>query len=199
MLYNSSSDFLDKMNRTIKNPPRYLEKEFHDFFRQNPTFIKGEDFSVSKTEMLYEKHFYKNGTRNYDEPDFVNKPYDYALRFPEIFEIKRQSQKLITKNNERFYSKTKKNFEQVTRYKAYFESDNPNNQEYIKKYLGKTYSSYEYTLLMGSMNEKEENQDLIEKLKSDLNFEDINLLTYEELLERHIRLCNRINEFDIFN
>lgn len=198
-LYNSSAEFLDKMNRTIKNPPKYLEKEIHDFFRSNPTFIKGEDFATSKAEMIYEKHFYKNGTRSYEEPDFVNKPYNYALRFPEIFEIKRQSQKLFTRDNDRFLSKTKKSFEQVKRYKEYFESDNPLHQQYIKQHLGQIYSSYEYTLLMGSKNEKEDYEDLIEKLKQDFDFQDINLVTYEELLEKHIRLCDRLNEFDIFN
>jgi hypothetical protein len=51
---------------------------------------------------------------------------------------------------------------------------------------------------MGSRDEKLEHQDLIEKLKCDFDFTDIKLLTYEELLERHIRLCDRLYEFDIF-
>jgi hypothetical protein len=198
ILYDSSSEFLDKMNRTIKNPPKYLEKEFHDFFIKNPIFIKGEDFLSMPKEMIYEKHFYKNGTKSYDEPDFVNKPYDYVLRYPEIFEIKRQSQRLFTKKSDRFLSRTKKSFEQVKRYKDYFESDDPEHKAYIKKHLGEIYSSYEYTLLMGSRDEKLEHQDLIEKLKCDFDFTDIKLLTYEELLERHIRLCDRLYEFDIF-
>ncbi len=198
-LYDSSAKFLDKMNHTLKNPPKYLEKVIHDFFRLNPKFIKGEDFSTSDFEMIYEKHFYKNGTRSYDEPDFVNKPYNYALRSPEIFEIKRQSQKLLTHKTDRFLSKTKKSFEQVMRYKKYFESENPLHQKYIKQHLGDIYSSYEYTLLMGSKNEKEENEYLIDKLQCDFDFQEINLINYEELLEQHIRLCDRLDEFDIFN
>lgn len=198
LLYDSSSKFLDKMNSTLKNPPKYLEKEIHDFFILNPTFIKGEDFSTLNSEMIYEKHFYKNGTRKYDEPDFVNKPYNYALRSPEIFEIKRQSQKILTVRNDRFLSKTKKNFEQVKRYKNYFDTENIIHQNYIKQHLGQIYDSYEYTLLMGSKNEKEDNESLIDKLKKDFDFQDINLITYEELLERHIRICDRLNEFDIF-
>lgn len=197
-LNDSNEAFLDKMNRTIRNPPRYLEKEFHEFFRANPTFIKGEDFIATQKEMLYEKHLYKSGTRKYDEPDFINKPYEYALRFPEVFEIKRQSQKILRYQNEMFISKAKKSFEQLKRYKAYMTSDNSLNQYYIKYYLGKLYSSYEYTLLMGSKSEKQEHEDLIERLKSDFDFDDINLLTYEELLERHIRLCNRLDEFNIY-
>ncbi len=198
-LNDSNEAFSDKMNRTIRNPPRYLEKEFHRFFIENPSFIKGEDFIATQKELLYEKHLYKNGTRKYDEPDFINKPYEYALRFPEVFEIKRQSQKLLSNHRERFISKTKKSFEQVKRYKTYMTSTNPQHQYYIQYYLGKLYPSYEYTLLMGSINEKQEHEDLIERLKRDFDFNDIQLLTYEELLERHIRLCNRLDEFDIFN
>lgn len=198
LLYDSSEMFLDKMNRTIKKPTKYLEKEFHDFFRSNPTFIKGEDHLTTQTEMLYEKHFYRNGTRSYNEPDFINKPYNYSLSIPEIFEIKRQSHKIISKRSDQFLSKAKKSFEQVMRYKEYFESENPLHQNYIKHHLGKLYSSYEYTLLMGSSEEKNQHEDLIERLKCDFDFEDINLLTYEELLQRHIRLCNRLKEFDIF-
>lgn len=197
-LHDSNEAFWDKMVKTLKNPPKYLEKEFHNFFRINPTFIKGEDFISTHQEMLYEKHLYKNGTRSYDEPDFINKPYDYALRYPEIFEIKRHTQKILRYQHEKFISNVKKSFEQVKRYKAYMKSSNPQHHFYIEKYLGKLHTSYEYTLLMGSMNEKQEHADLIERLKSDFEFEDINLVTYEELLERHIRLCNRLDEFNIF-
>ncbi|MCG9880835.1 MAG: tRNA amino-acyl synthetase [Bacteroidia bacterium] len=197
-LNDSNQVFLDKMNRTIKNPPKYLEKEFHDFFIENPTFIKGEDFIATPNEMLYEKHFYKNGSRKYDEPDFVNKPHAYAIRSPEVFEIKRQSQRLVRHQDERFISKAKKSFEQIKRYKEFMTSDNPQNKYYIKLYLGKLYSSFEYTLLMGSISEKQEHADLIERLTSDFDFDEINLLTYEELLERHVRLCDRLDEFNIF-
>lgn len=64
--------------------------------------------------------------------------------------------------------------------------------------MGENYESYEYTLLMGSKNEKEEQESLIDKLKHDFDFQEINLITYEELLEQHIRLCDRLDEFDIF-
>ncbi|WP_417369247.1 Shedu anti-phage system protein SduA domain-containing protein [Flavobacterium beibuense] len=198
-LTDSNGLFLDKMNRTMKNPPRYLEKEFHDFFINHPTFIKGEDYKYNISDMLYEKHLYKNGTLKYDEPDFINKPYGYSLEYPEIFEIKRQSHRLITYKGDRFLARAKKSFEQVKRYKSYMTSDNPQNQYYIKKYLGQLYDSYNFTLLMGSLNEKREHEDLISRLKSDFDFDDINLMTYEELLDRHIRLCDRLQEFNIFD
>lgn len=197
-LNDSNDAFQEKMIKTLLHPPKYLEKEFHDFFIANPTFLKGEDFLATQNELLHEKRLYKNGTLRCDIPDFINKPHEYALRYPEIFEIKRQSQKLIHYQKDKFLQRTKRSFEQVKRYKAYMTSNNPLHQHYINLYLGKLYSSYEYTLLIGSSTEKQEHADLIDRLKSEFDFEDINLLSYEELLERHIRLCNRLEEFNIF-
>lgn len=195
---DSNQAFYEKMHRTLRYPPKYLEKEFHDFFIDNPTFLKGENYSWTGKDMLYERHFYKNGTRQYDEPDFINKPYAYSLSKPEIFEIKRQSQRLFRHRKDSFLSKAKKSFEQVKRYKAYMTSTDPRHQYYVRYHLGELYDDYNYTLLMGSVNEKKENEDLLRQLREDFDFEDINLITYEELLDRHIRLCNRLNQFNIF-
>lgn len=193
-LVRSNELFEKKMKETLKRPTKYLEKEFHDFLRDNPTFVKGENFN----KLLYEKHLYINNTRRYNEPDFINKPFDYAIRFPEIFEVKRQSQRIFWKNKDQLLSKAKKGFEQVIRYKNYMESRNDMNEYYIKKYLGKVYSQYEYTLLMGSYEEKRYSENLVEELKNDFNFTDVSLVTYEDLLNRHIRLCDRLNDFNIF-
>jgi hypothetical protein len=193
-LVDSNELFEKKMKETLRRPTKYLEKEFHDFLRDNPTFVKGENFN----KLLYEKHLYINSTRKYNEPDFINKPFDYAIRFPEIFEVKRQSQRLFWKNKDQLLSKAKKGFEQVIRYKNYMESKNEANEYYIKKYLGQVYNEYEYTLLMGSSEEKRFNENLIEELKKDFNFNEVSLVTYEDLLNKHIRLCNRLNDFNIF-
>jgi hypothetical protein len=193
-LVDSNERFEKKMKQTLIKPTKYLEKEFHDFLRDNPTFVKGENFN----KLLYEKHLYINNTRRYNEPDFINKPFDYAIRYPEIFEVKRQSQRLFWKNKDKLLSKAKKGFEQVVRYKKYMESKNEANEYFIKKYLDKVYNQYEYTLLMGSSEEKRYNENLIEELKTDFNFTEVNLVTYEDLLHKHIRLCERLNEFNIF-
>lgn len=198
-LQNSNQQFYDKVYWTTINPPRYLEKEFHQFFLKYPTFIKGEDYISTENEMLYEKHLYYDNSRRYIEPDFINKPYEYSLRNPEIFEVKRHTQKLLRFNKENFLSNTKKSFQQVIKYKKYMNSTNPYEQNYVKKYLGKLYDNYEYTLLIGSLDEKLEYEDLIEKLKKDYDFGDINLLTYDELLDRHIKVCDRLSEFNIFD
>jgi len=190
---DSNAEFLFRMKKALTNPSKYLEKEFHDFFRNNDTFLRGEDFS----HFIYEPHLYKIRA-TYDEPDFINKPHPYALRLPEVFEVKRQSQRILRRNGEKFIEKARKSFQQVMRYKAYMDSDDPRHKHYIEKYLGNIYPGYEYTLLMGSKGEKDGYIDMIERLQDEFEFNDIKLITYEELLEKHIRLCNRLNDMNIF-
>lgn len=196
----ANDSFSSMISKTYRNPRTYSEKDIHLFFKQNPTIVKGEYYlsGTNKEELIYEPHLYKNGTRKYDEPDFLNKPHNYSLRNPEVFEIKLQTQKLIRNDSDRFLSKARKSFAQAKRYKDYMNSTDPRHQAYVLKYFGQIYSQYQITLLMGSRSEKEANLDLIDRLKSDFEFEDINLTTYEELLHRHVKLCERLDEFRIF-
>jgi hypothetical protein len=193
-LYKANDEFNWHLKRGYQLKIKYLEKEFHDFFNRNLSFLQGENFANS----VYEKHFFKNGTLKYDEPDFVNTPHDYSLRMPEIFEVKRQTQRLMDKNAKRFLSQAQKNFRQVLRYNDYFKSDDMRHQSFVKKHLGRLYSDYDLTLLMGSKSEKDGFTDLIERLKSEFEFNDIKYITYEELLDQHLRLCERLSNFNIF-
>ncbi|MBE9584006.1 tRNA amino-acyl synthetase [Mucilaginibacter sp. JRF] len=192
LLNQRNEQFEKHIYRATYNPSKYMEKETHDFLKNNNTLLLGENYS----KPIYEPRLYKLGNK-IDIPDFINTPHEYSLRSPEIFEVKRWSQKII-RSNERFISKAKKSFGQVKRYQSYMESENSNNLKYISKYLNRLYDNYEYTLFMGSKSEKEDHLDLIEQLKKDFDFNDIKLLTYEELLERHIRMCDRLSDFDIF-
>ncbi len=198
-LDHSSELFHSMISKTYRNPRAYSEKDFHKLFKENLTLIKGEHFFSSKTreEMIYEPRLYKSKTQ-YDIPDFLNNPYTYSLRSPEIFEIKLQTQKLLRYESERFISKAKRSFTQAKRYLDYVNSSDPRHQSYIIKYFGKIHPNYQATLLMGSKEEKQANEDLIERLKNDFDFKDINLITYEELLDNHLRLCNRLSLFNIF-
>lgn len=190
--------FYDKITRARNPNLKVSEKSFHDFFREYPTFLKRDKYSLEDKLMLYEKHFYKNGTKRYDEPDFVNVPLIHSLIPPEIFEIKRVDQKIINSRTNQFIYNAKKSFQQVERYKRYMLSDNPLHQQYIIRYLGQLYQEYQFTLLMGTRDEKEEYLDLIERLRRDFEFTDVKLITYEELLGKHIELCDQLNEYDIY-
>jgi hypothetical protein len=192
-LNNINQQFFDHIKKAKYNPSKYMEKETHAFLKSNETLLLGENFSNS----LYEPRLKKE--RNLiDIPDFINKPHVYSLRHPEVFEVKRITQRLV-RNNERLISKARRSFEQVKRYQRYMESKNPYYKAQIIDHLGKEYDGYEYTLFMGSKDEKEEYLDLIYQLRKEFDFMDINLVTYEELLEKHIRLCDRLMDFDIYN
>lgn len=77
-------------------------------------------------------------------------------------------------------------------------SSDPNNHYYLSRYFGQIYESYDVSLLIGSKEEKEANNDLIERLKNEFEFEEIKLISYEELLDDHVKLCNRLMSFSVF-
>lgn len=198
-LIHANEEFYDKISNRGKKQPRQLEKEFHTIFNRFPSFVKGEDFETSKDGMLYEKHLYKEkNSRSYNEVDFLNKPRSYSLRDPEIFEIKRHTQQIFNINRNDFYAKSKRAFRQVLRYRDYFTSNDPYKQQFVKKFLGNLSDNYDFTLLMGMRDEKLEHEYFLEKLKDDPDFAAVNLLTYSELLDKHVKLCNRLADFDIF-
>ena len=188
---SSNAIFYEEMKLMTKKPIKLMEKKFHDFFRANPTYLRGENFK----DFVYEPHLYIGNTMKYNEPDFINVPFLYSLRNPEIFEVKRHTQRFFWKHREKMLSKARKSFEQVKRYKEYFQSKNKSNSLNIEKYLHKLYAQYEYSLLMGTSEEKEEKEDLLNELKNEFEFNDIKLFTYDDLLAKHIRLCNRLNNF----
>jgi hypothetical protein len=168
MLSDANQAFEDKISWAKRSSERNIEKIFHQFFIKNPTLIKGEDYLTTIDRLHYEKQFYKDATRR-DIPDFMNEPYCYSLNEPEVFEIKRQTQRILRYDKTGFLSNAKNSFKQVDRYRRYMQSDNPLHQQYIIRHLGKLYPSFKYTLLMGSLEEKKENEDLIDRLKSDFN------------------------------
>lgn len=86
----SKDMFLSMINKSLANPKAFVEKDYHRLFNKYPTLVEGEYSHAGKTksELIYEPHLYKNGTKKYDEPDYVHRPYVHALRSPEILKIK---------------------------------------------------------------------------------------------------------------
>lgn len=106
-----SNDILSSMiDKSLNDPRRIPEKQYHELFKEYPTIIKGEQFLSGriKEELIYEPHLYKNGTRKYDEPDFLNKPYDYSLRTAGALEIKLPHQKMIAAERKHFILRQRK-------------------------------------------------------------------------------------------
>ncbi|WP_416438911.1 hypothetical protein [Phnomibacter sp. MR] len=173
------------------------EKGIHDVFLQFPSLVKGENFSFIqglKKSLLYEVHLYKGNSKSYNEVDFLNRPNAHSLLNPEIFEIKLYQQRIFHKHKDAFLAKTRKAFKQVERYNKYLTSEEKQNRSNVIKHFGANYQNFNQVLLLGSLSEKQEKEHLLKKLKSDENFDEISLLTYEELLENHINLCQRLKD-----
>lgn len=88
---------------------------------------------------------------------------------------------------------------QVKRYKEYFDLTDPYVRDQIIKQIGYNPNENSYTLLIGNADERQEHLELLDELKKDFELESIQLITYNDLLNDYINLCNKIQEiYNIF-
>ncbi|MDQ2718359.1 MAG: DUF4263 domain-containing protein [Bacteroidota bacterium] len=179
----SINELDDLLRLTMRNKNLRIEKRFHQYFLNNSGIIKIDKYSLIK----YEKHLYYSNSRKYIEPDFINIPYNYYLGLPEVFEVKNPNQN-IHRNDGNPFSNTLKAIKQVNR-KYYDYLSDPNNKQEIMKRLDEFINAFDYTLLIGRKETKEENLYNLEKL---INSSKINILTYDDLIERYDQVRERI-------
>lgn len=185
---------LENFNELIKkhdvNKNFRGEKEIHEFFNNNTPLIKGE-YNI---EPYYEKHFYLNNSRKYVEPDFINIPFSYTFDLPEIFEVKLPNHQISKKNGTDLLQSTKNYIHQVTeKYYDYFSSKD--NKTEILKRINYPLNTFDYTLLIGKKSQLEENQEYLNNFIGNSFF--LQLISYDELVERFERLYDRTKKFMI--
>lgn len=179
----SLNELDDLLKRTERNKNLRIEKEFHKYFLKNSGIIKIDKYSVSN----YEKQLYYRNSKRYIEPDFINIPHNYYLGLSEVFEIKNPNQNIF-KKDQTLYSNTVKAIKQVNK-KYYGYLNDRDNKEEVKRKLGDFIHSFDYTLLIGRKGSKEENQFNLQKL---INESKINIITYDDLVERYEIVRERI-------
>ncbi len=173
----------DLLKLTNRNKNLRIEKRFHQYFLENPGILKIDKYHSSK----YEKHFYYLNSRKYIEPDFINMPHNYYLGLPEVFEVKNPNQNIYKKDGN-LYSNTVKAIKQVNQKYYNYLNDDKNKNE-IKNRLDEFPDSFDYTLLIGRKENREENLYNLEKL---INKSKINIITYDDLIERYDQVRERI-------
>jgi hypothetical protein len=164
------------------------EKLIHKFLKENPNFLLRESYS----NYYYEEQLYYPNTLKYIEPDFILKPKSYIIGSKtEIFEVKLPFEGIIKKRKQHQnpYTSFWDYLGQVKDYQDYFKMKEV-QAEIIKK-LGYLPHNYNYVLLVGGKDHKEENLEILKLRSRQFHFEDINILTYEELLEYQIRFIQR--------
>ena len=75
--------------------------------------------------------------------------------------------------------------------KYYDYLSDPNNKQEIKKRLDEFINAFDYTLLIGRKETEEEN---LYNLKKLINSSKINILTYDDLIERYDQARERIKK-----
>ncbi|MCS4165218.1 hypothetical protein [Sphingobacterium sp. BIGb0116] len=194
---HTGDEILKLMKLYERNPTLRNEKGIHDILKQNNHLLKGEDYYKS----IYEKQFYTKKGRRYVESDFINFIYEYSLKKNEIYEVKLPNERFITKTGApRILKSSQKYFDQVgIKYNNYF-SSTENYEEMSKRLQQEGISTFSHdfnlSLLMGREEDRKENLDLISKGLVYGN-KRVNLITYDNLIDRHQYLHQRVTRFGI--
>lgn len=185
----------EKMLKTSSRNSRLRnEKEYHDFFLNNKKILLGQDF----LQTHYEQHFYYPNSRKYVEPDFLNEAHEHSLRKSEIFEVKLPNRPIRYARREKLSRYARFSINQVGRKYIPFFSEEKHAEEVCRRTGSKMLGSpFSYTLLMGRDSHREENEYLIAKELGRFA-PGINLISFDELKERHLRLIERTQRFRIF-
>lgn len=164
------------------------EKRIHTFLRENPYFILRDSYS----QFYYDKKLDTVDKQFSIKPDFILRPIEYKIiNKTEILEIKLPDEQIVKKKrfHQNFYSDFWEHLTQIKDYQDYFFM--PEVKEEILRKLGYLPSDYLFTLLVSGIEHKEQNRDVIDKLARQFNFKDVNILTYDELLEYQKRYYER--------
>lgn len=184
----------DKINRymeIISISRKYNKREelkIQKFFRQNPYFILRDKYS----EFYYGIELERTDDEPSIKPDFILKPFEIDLtNKTEIFEIKLPDEGIVKKKrfHQNFYTDFWEHLVQIKDYQDYFRMSDVNDEIFNK--LGYLPSDYLFTLLVSSLEHKEQNRNILDKLIRQFNLQDINILTYDELLDYQIRYFER--------
>lgn len=166
------------------------EAQLQAFFIRNPNFLFGDTYS----RFWSEPRLYYPNERKHIKPDFVAQP----IVSPEmgknwkVIDLKLPIQEFLqqTDFHKTFVSSFQKCLAQIRDYKEYFK--NENNKDHIKKVLEFHPKHPKLTLLVGRRSKLLEQQDKIYERLSQQNYADIDLVTYDEVVDSQRRELERL-------
>jgi hypothetical protein len=189
----SISKFIDTYNKHQKYDRQNGERTIlHDFFRQNRTILLRDTYS----DMKYELNLDEIDTRNSEECDFILKTEYPDFLNTTFFEVKKEDVTFYVKKNTKrpqMSSAFLSHLKQVWGYKEF--TQNPINQLELTSKLEYNTTNFDFVLLAGRKDEKDEMNYLFEK-EIDRMFNGINVITYEELENINIEYLNRFNRLN---
>lgn len=168
------------------------EKSYHRFFNANQSFLVRDSYS----KHWYEPRLYKNSTE-FEEPDYTLKPNFTFETDLTLLEVKLPNENFVTQSKFHTSPKSKlmRHIFQVNDYKDYLESNQ--NLEQINKTFGYIPKNIDYNILIGRQKDKDENIYNIKKRMRQMGQNDLNLMTYDELLEYQVKFFERMELLDV--
>jgi hypothetical protein len=189
---------IEDFNRTYRTHVKYDRKNnertiLHDFFNRNQLILLRDVYY----DLEYEKNLYDNNDTTSEECDFILK-----TEFPEFlkttfFEVKKEDVTFYVKKHTKrpqFSSEFFSHLKQVWRYKEY--AEDIINQPEIEGKIGYKTENFDYVLLAGRLDEKMEMKEMFDKEVGRM-FNQISVLTYEELEEINIDYFDKFNRLSI--
>lgn len=156
------------------------EQELQEFFERHPDFLLGAEYASLHPQVVL-----KDTKDDALIPDFILKPLAGVSYGPKIVEIKLPAQEIVKARPRRegVYANIHEAIAQLRAYARFF--DEQENREYVQKVLGFTAYRPRLALIVG--------KDITladERVKADIlaSIQPVELLTYNDLLERYRRL-----------
>lgn len=170
------------------------EKKFHHFFNENKSFLLRDAYS----RFWYEAKFMKNDSE-FEEPDYSLKPnmtYETDLS---LLEVKLPNEAFMTKKKYHKSPRAKliQHIIQVNDYKDYLESDEYLSE--INNVFGYIPKRINYNILIGRNESKQEHIHELNKTMRQLGQGELNLMTYDELMEYQVKFLDRMELLNIKN
>jgi len=185
---------IEKFSETYKRHKKYDRRNnerniLHNFFNKNKIVLLRDTY----VDLQYETNLYEvDGVRS-EECDFILK-----TDFPEylnttFFEVKKENVKFFSNKKRKRPSLNRKfedHLDQIWKYKKY--SQNVDNHDEIGSKIGYRTNRFDYILLAGRNEEKEEFQELFSQKLED-HFNGITVMTFEDLENSNLSYLNKFS------
>jgi hypothetical protein len=185
-------EFLKLMKQDHRKSKKQEEKKYHKFFNKHRYFLERDRYSKT----WYESKFKIDESHHFD-PDFTlrtNLNYTTDLS---MVEVKLPNEGFLKQKtfHQNFYSKIFDHLSQVNDYVEYMQDKQ--NRSAINHQLGFIPKRVDYNILIGRKEDKEENLYQYNKKMRQFNIYDINLMTYDELLNYQVHFMERMKLLEI--
>jgi hypothetical protein len=189
---------IEKYIETYMNHVKYDRKNnertiLHEFFNNNKVILLRDAYN----DLEYEMNLFDVDAKTSEECDYILKTEFPEFHKTTFFEVKKEDVTFYVKKKTKrpqISHKFLSHLEQVWQYKEY--SQNPVNWNEMTEKIGYQTQNFDYILLAGRLDEKMEMKEKFEK-DIDRMFNQINVITYEELEEINIDFYDKFNRLNI--